>query len=789
MRGADAHVPSAAMPQLFRSALPAALLAVVLAAVPAAGANGAKTPAADDPDAAQIADPIDQGDPSGSTTRPYQVPRWEGGEISVDGRLDEGFWQRAARLSLPFETSPAENMPAPVETEAMVFYDTSHLYVGFRAKDPNPKAIRAHLSDRDTAYNDDFVGIVLDTFNDERRAFEFFANPLGVQMDLFNDDVGGNETDSWDAIWDSAGRITESGYEVEMAIPFHQLRFPAGQGNQVWGVDFIRFYPRSDRHRLASQPMDRDVSCYLCQISKMEGFNGISPGRNLEINPTLVSGRTDERSDFPDGDFEDGSVDTDPGLTVRWGVTPNLSLSGTINPDFSQVEADVAQLDVNNQFTLFFPERRPFFLEGADFFDTSFNAVFTRNVSDPDWGVKLTGKQGKNGIGVFAAQDTITNLLFPGSQGSDADTFDFETTDTSLRYRRDFGNSSALGGVFTSRAGGDYSNYLGGFDGVYRINDKDTVEFQALGSRTEYPLEIVEDYEQPEGSFSDVAYKLRYNRDSRDWGWWLQYTDVGTDFRADMGFMPRVDYTFLVGGLRRTWTGEDGDWYNHVSVGGDWDRTEDQSGQLLEREIEVWTSYSGPKQSHVFFALVDRDRHFDGVDFPDQFNVQGWQELTPNGKLWFGLWYRVGDDVDFANTRPAETVVLEPNLRFNVGKHLRTTLSHTFQSLDVDEGELFEVNLSQLRVVYQINLRMFVRGIFQYQQIDRDPSLYLDDDVDSESQDLFTQLLFSYKVNPRTVLFFGYSDNREGFVNQETSVDLTQADRSLFLKIGYAWNL
>ncbi len=739
-------------------------------------------------ESAQIADPIDQGDPSGSRRRPYQIPRWEGGELDVDGRLDEAQWREAAVIKLAYETRPAENAPAPVETEALIFHDTGHLYVGFRAQDPNPGAIRARLADRDTAWHDDFVGIVLDTFNDERRGVQLYANPLGVQMDSFIDDVSGEETESWDAIWDSAGRITETGYEVEMAIPFHQLRFPKGQGSQIWGVDLLRFYPRGDRHRLSSQPMDRDVSCYLCQISKMQGFGGIDPGRSLEINPTLVSGRTDTRADFPRGGFEEGSVDTDPGLTVVWGVTPNLSLSGTLNPDFSQVEADVAQLDVNNQFTLFFPERRPFFLEGADFFNTRFNAVFTRNVSDPSWGVKLTGKQGKNGVGVFAAQDEVTNLLFPGSQGSDAESFAFETRDAALRYRRDFGQSSAVGGVFTAREGGDFSSYLGGFDGRYRVNDKDAISFQALGSQTEYPAAVAEEFEQPSGRVSDLAYQLRYTRDARDWGWWFEYTDVGTDFRADMGFMPRVDYTFLLGGLRRTWIGGDDDWYNRISVGGDWDLTRDQSGQLLEREAEIWTDIAGPRQSFVFLALVDRDRHFDGVDFPDQFNIQGWQEITPNGKSWFGLWYRVGDDIDFANTRPAETVVIEPNFRVNLGRHLRTTFTHTYQKLDVDEGELFTVNLSQLRVVYQLNLRMFVRAIFQYQQVERDPTLYLDE-VDAESRDLLTQLLFSYKINPRTVLFFGYTDSREGFVNQESSVDLTQSDRSLFLKLGYAWNL
>ena len=215
----------------------------------------------------------------------YSIPRTES-PIKVDAKLDEPAWQEAARIDLPYETRPGENIPAPVATECLVTYDSRQVYIAFKAYDENPQAIRAHMVDRDTAFNDDFVGVVLDTFNDERRAFEFFVNPLGVQMDLFNDDLSHDETTAWDAIWFSAGRITEEGYVVEMAIPFHQLRFPSEGEEQTCRFDAIRFYPRSDRVRIAS-------------------------------------------------------------------LTGNLAL----NPDFSQVEADVAQLDVNNPFALFYPEQ------------------------------------------------------------------------------------------------------------------------------------------------------------------------------------------------------------------------------------------------------------------------------------------------------------------------------------------------------------------------------------------------------------------------------------------------
>ena len=429
--------------------------------------------------------------PARSERPAYRVERATS-PITIDGVLDEAAWQDAAVVDVKYETRPKENLPPDVKTETLLTYDGNHLYVGFRAHDPEPSAIRAHLLDRDRAFSDDFVGIVLDTFNDERRAFEFFVNPLGVQMDMFQDDVGGTEDDTWDAIWLSAGKINATGYAVEIAIPWSSLRFPRAEGEQTWGFDALRFYPRSQRARISSHPLDRNISCYLCQASKMTGFSGVTPGKNIEVAPTATAARTDRRSDFPDGAYEEGDVESDLGLTVKWGITPNLTLNAAVNPDFSQVEADSAQLDVNNQFALFFPEKRPFFLEGADFFDTPFDAVFTRNVADPAWGVKLTGKEGKNGLGVFASRDDRTNLLIPGSNGSAATSLDFETSDAVLRYRRDFGSSSALGVLYTGREGDGYQNHLAGIDGRYLFRGTSSFRGQFLRSRTEYPGSVRE---------------------------------------------------------------------------------------------------------------------------------------------------------------------------------------------------------------------------------------------------------------------------------------------------------
>jgi len=718
----------------------------------------------------------------GGAARPYhEIPATDEA-IAVDGVLDEPAWRQAARIELAYETRPAENGPAPVATECLLTYDRDHLYVAFRAHDPEPARIRARLADRDDAWSDDFVGVVLDTFNDERRAYEFFVNPLGAQMDLTYDDVNGNEDSSWDTIWDSAGRITELGFEVEMALPFSSLRFPRAAGLQTWGLDVLRFYPRGDRLRLSSNRQERGRSCYLCQLSKMVGFAAVTPGRNLEVNPTVTGSYLERRGGSSEGGFA-GEEDGEGGLTVSWGMTPNLTLAGTVNPDFSQVEADAAQLDVNTQFALFFPERRPFFLEGADLFASPLQAVFTRNVADPAWGLKLTGKEGAHAIGVFAAEDELTNLTFPGSQGSSTASFDFASTDAVVRYRRDVWRRSAVGVLATSRAGGGYENRVYGVDGMFRFTDSDTLRVQALRSTTEYPDAMAADHGQPRGAFSDDAFIARYSHDERGWYAYATYEDLGAGFRADLGFMPQVDSTFLLGGAARVWWGKEGDWYNRIALGGDWDRREDQTGQLLEEETQVFVEVGGPRQSFLWLSPGTRKRHFNGVDFDQDF-VDLWFEVQPAGGVYFELSAGAGDAIDFANARPGSSLTLEPSVRLDLGEHLRAQLSHAFRRLDVEGGRLFEANLTQLRLVYQFNLRAFVRAVVQHTDLVRDASLYAGE-VEARTESLFNQLLFAYKVNPRTVLYLGYSDS----FTRELDASLEQQNRGLFLKVGYAWVL
>ena len=424
--------------------------------------------------------------------------------IVIDGVLDEKAWAGATVIPVAFEYQPGDNATPPVRTDCLVTFDRENLYIAFRAFDPRPSEIRAHLMDRDsmdTFIQDDHVTILLDTFNDERRAYQFRVNPLGVQADAVNSEVDQVEDWSWDAIWRSAGRVNADGFVVEIAIPFRELRFPGGADALTFGLSVERSYPRSVRHRIASHPIDRDRGCGFCQFNKVTGFRDLASGRNVEIDPTVTGHRTDRRDPPPDGIMANGKAMGDVGVTARWRMAAGSTATGTVNPEFSQVEADVAQLDVNTRFALFYPEKRPFFLEGLDFFSTPEQAVFTRTVADPSGGLKVVGKQGGNSFGVFLTHDRINNLILPSNQESEYASEDQGVTGLVARYRRDVGRQSAIGVLYTGREGSPYFNRVFGPDAQFRVGRSETFSVQFLHSETQYSPGIAAGYGQSATAF------------------------------------------------------------------------------------------------------------------------------------------------------------------------------------------------------------------------------------------------------------------------------------------------
>ncbi len=699
--------------------------------------------------------------------------------IAVDGVLDEAAWAGAWSAELPYEVDPGENLPAEVRTEVLVTHDADNLYVGFRAHDPDPSAIRAHLSERDSLGNDDWVGVVLDTFDDQRRDYLLLVNPYGVQVDRI--EVTGADPVGWDGIWESAARLTDWGWAAELRVPFRSLSFQRSPGPQVWGFDAIRGYPRSTFKQMGAFPRDRNNNCYLCQAIRIAGFAGITPGRNLEVDPTLTATRTETRAELPDGRLEAGDVETEAGLSARWGMTPNLNLSGTVNPDFSQVEADALQLDVNQPFALQYEEKRPFFMEGADFFRTGLEVVYTRTIRDPAWGVKLTGKEGTHTVASYVVADETTNLVFPGSQTSSATSLDLETIDSVVRYKLDVGDRHTLGLIATDREGGSYFNRLVGVDGDLRLTDTDRVRVLALRSQTAYPEDVAVEFGQPTGTFDDWAVEAVYGRDTRHLDGYVHLRDIGPGFRADQGFIPMVGYSGGEAGASYDWLPHAGGWYSGLRLEGMVNTFDDADGRLLLRQGQVVFTYQGPLQSHAS-ARVTRSREgFEGQQFDEtELFLHGCMMLGSGNQLWLNL--TSGDRIDYSSARPGERERVEPGFELRLGPHLLVSLNEVYERMTVDAGRLYTASIGRLTVALQLNTRCFLRAIAQQVDYDFAAALY-PDGRDSRYERLTGQLLFSYTLNPRTVMFLGATDNRLG----TDAFDPTTTDRTVFAKVGYAW--
>jgi hypothetical protein len=589
--------------------------------------------------------------------------------------------------------------------------------------------------------------------------------------------------------------ITDWGYALEMAIPFNQLRFQRSSEPQIWGFDAFRSYPRNQRHHLGLFPRDRNNNCYLCQALKIQGFADASPGRNIEISPTLTGVRTDVRKPFPGGDFDTEDEDVEPGVTVKWGITPNMTLSGTANPDFSQVEADARQLDINTPFALYYSEKRPFFLEGADFFNTLKNAVYTRTMHDPKVGAKLTGKEGRNTVGAYIVRDDRTNLIFPGSQGSNGTSLTMESTAAILRYKRDIGNRYTLGGMFTTRNGDDYYNHLLGFDANLLVTQTDQIQLQLLGSWTDYPEDVARDFGQEQGSISDEYVALEWDHAGREHYIWLDYDRVGKDFRADLGFIPRVGFENIEGGYFYRWNPPQGSWWSYLNAGGEYSYYGEEGGKLLGSSGGLWAEWGGAMQSYYYTGVTQGRELFNGREF--DYTIFGLETgFEPTGAVELRLSTRIGERIDYANTQLGDRLYFRPMGEFRLGRSLRLDLDHIYERLTVDGGRLYDAHVSNMTAIYQFNVRTFFRAVLQHVYYDRNTRLYKDQDPDPEviqkpdpeESSFFMQLLFSYKINPQTMLYLGYSDNYEGRHQYGGGkYDLTRRDRTFFAKLGYAF--
>ena len=468
----------------------------------------------------------------------------------IDGKLDDDVWKNAAVLKDFYQVQPGDNIAPSKPTEVMLGYDARFLYVAFHCYD-EPDKVRANIPKRDDIFNDDYVGILFDTFNDKRKAYEFDFNPLGVQADgIWTDGQG--EDFSLDVVLESKGMVTTDGYTIEVAIPFKSIRYVGGK-DTLWGVHFWRRIKRFNNELDMWMPLSRDISSWLAQAGHITGLEGISTERTLELIPSLTLSESarfvHSFGVFPDtaaartdpGRLVNEPMRFDPGLTGKYSITPTVTLDFAVNPDFAQIESDQLVVQANQRFPIFFAEKRPFFLEGIDIFNTQIAAVHTRAIIDPDFAVKLTGKIDRNTFGLLLASDNGPgNFSEDERPAANPRLLDKNASVGVLRLKRDIGKSdSFIGFLGTYRQFVDTKNALGGLDGRFRVDKTTTFSWQALATSSRrnffYPDEG-RAFDRRENAF---IYAVDYNKDGRHFGYDLSAVGRTRYYRADVGFNRR----------------------------------------------------------------------------------------------------------------------------------------------------------------------------------------------------------------------------------------------------------
>jgi hypothetical protein len=468
-------------------------------------------------------------------------------EARVDGVLDEAVWSQAARLTGFSQYRPVDGRPAADSTDVLVWYAPDAVWFGVRAYEAHGAVVRATLSDRDNISADDKIEILLDTYNDQRRALVFAVNPLGVQQDGVRSEgltgaAGGNNAGfrfdgvvdlNPDYVYQSRGRVTPWGYEIEVRVPFKSLRYQSA-ATQDWGLQVVRTTQHSG-YEDTWTPVVRANASFLIQAGRLVGLTDLRRGLVMDVTPELTA-RMDGAPAAQGYDY--ANADPELGGTLRWGITQNLSLGATANPDFSQVEADVGQVTLNERFAVFYPEKRPFFLEGLEQFDTPNQLIYMRRVTDPVAGAKLTGKTGATGVGYLLAVDA-----------SDQSATGSNPVFNLLRLRRDLGASSTAGLAYTDRIDGDDYNRVLGTDVrlIWKkiwFSDAQLVGSwtrDAAGART--------------GALWDVTL---YDRTGRSYGNHAELVGVSPDFEAQSGFVNRTDVVYGRLFNRLSWYGQPG---------------------------------------------------------------------------------------------------------------------------------------------------------------------------------------------------------------------------------------
>jgi hypothetical protein len=745
-----------------------------------------------------------------------QPPRVSG-EIVVDGVLDEAMWREASILTGFSQFTPIDGVAASDSTEIFVWYSATALHVGVRAHDAG--AVRSTLAERDRIFNDDNVQIYLSTFNDGRQASFFAVNPLGVQADGalnesgrsggcngFNCATATREGPdlSQDFVWHSKGRVTPTGYEVEIRIPFKSIRFQQAK-SQTWGINVLRVVQRSGQEQ-SWAPAKRASASFLAQSGRLEGLTDLQAGLVLDVVPTLTS-RVDGGAGSNDRWSYDGGR-PEVGGNVRFGLTSNLTLNGTANPDFSQVESDVGQFAFDPRQALFFAERRPFFLEGNEQFDVPSGLIYTRRIVQPVVATKLTGKVSGTQIGVLAAVDDDV-----ASRHGDHPLFGM------IRATRDLGPGSRIGALWTEQRDGPDANRVLNVDGRVVLGGIHSFTFQGALA-----------HDERDGvTLNAPLWNLGYRRDGRAFRARYSVSGIDPEFRTRSGFISRAgiarslaahSYTWLrTGRTLEALTGE-------VVLDGTWQYDDFVNGRAMQdRKLHFNANARFAGGWNVGASLLDENFGYDPSIYTNYRLQAADGSLLPftgtprianrdyvlsmNSpalpKFQFNAFFLWGEDENFLEWAPGDIFWITAGATFRPTPQVRLNLSYNHQQVNRpgDGSRVLIQQVPRARLEYQLSRALQIRLVSQYaiEQADslRDdtrtglpivfagPNGSITRAVARRSGDVRNDLLLTYLPNPGTVLYLGYgAGHRERDLRDRS---LLRTNDGLFMKLSYLWRV
>ncbi|MEO8362469.1 MAG: DUF5916 domain-containing protein [Vicinamibacteria bacterium] len=708
------------------------------------------------------------------------------GSIKIDGDLSDEGWKAAKPVTTWYEVNPGDNTEPAIKNVGRIAYDDHFFYASFEFADPNPKAIRAPYSDRDDSGGGfyDFGGIVLDAGNSGRTGKLFVVTPRNIQNDTIIDDASG-EDPSPDFFWESATKITEHGWVLEMRIPFSSLRYK-NSDPQTWAVLMYRNYPRERNYQFFSARLPRGFNCFVCHANTLEGLQHLPQGSHLVAAPYLSS----STSGRPTGGLG-SSLANDPtkqhvGLDLKYTPNSDTALDLTVKPDFSQVESDAAQISANERFALFVPEKRSFFLEGTDLFQTPIQAVYTRTVTTPSFGGRITGKQaGIRYTALVVKDDGGGSVILPGPTGSSFAAQDFASTVLVARAKREIGRSF-LSMLVTDREGRETSshNRVVGPDFQFRPTATDAITGQWLMSNTKTPNRPDLAQEWTGQEMTSHAGQLQWGHSSRRVDATAVLKDIGDGFRAEAGFVPQVGYRETAGGAG--WTFRPTGFVSKLRAFMDADRQADRAGDLISRSVQSGLVMNTRWNGFVQLRYMD-DNIRSGNRLIGRRQLGYFAQFSPSRVLsTVSVTGTTGQEIDFANSRPGTGTTMKLSAILNPTNHLNLIMNVDQRWLNVDDttgvkSRLFTARVARLRATYTLTSRLFVRLTGQYESTRRDPSLYTSS-TEAKQGAFSGQALLSYKLNWQSVMFVGYGDDRVLSAQDR----LEKVSRQFFVKLAYA---